>query len=89
LKETAATAYVDGQNGLGPVVGNYCMDLAIKKAKGSGVGWVVAKGVQNMKVDVCQLTAHVSYKFAFARNSQDPTIMALLAGTVFRPWNIN
>lgn len=44
LKETAATAWVDGQNGLGPVVGNFCMDLCIRKAKESGIGWVVAKG---------------------------------------------
>ncbi|EDV98661.1 GH12133 [Drosophila grimshawi] len=44
LKETPATAWVDGCNGLGAVVGNYCMDLAIKKAKTVGVGWVCAKG---------------------------------------------
>ncbi|XP_069681972.1 uncharacterized oxidoreductase YjmC-like [Periplaneta americana] len=43
LKESPATAWVDGNNGLGPVVGNFCMDLAIKKAKNVGVGWVVAK----------------------------------------------
>ncbi|XP_067643078.1 uncharacterized oxidoreductase YjmC isoform X2 [Eurosta solidaginis] len=44
LKETLATAWVDGRNGLGVVVGNFCMDLAIKKAKTVGVGWVCAKG---------------------------------------------
>ncbi|VDO27960.1 unnamed protein product [Heligmosomoides polygyrus] len=44
LKEQAGTAWVDGNNLLGPVVGNFCMDLAIKKAKEAGVGWVVAKG---------------------------------------------
>ncbi|XP_023163393.1 uncharacterized protein LOC111594362 isoform X2 [Drosophila hydei] len=44
LKETPATAWVDGRNGLGAVVGNFCMDLAIKKAKNVGVGWVCAKG---------------------------------------------
>lgn len=44
LKETPATAWVDGRNGLGAVVGNYCMDLAIAKAKNVGVGWVCAKG---------------------------------------------
>ncbi|KAH8295782.1 hypothetical protein KR018_008765, partial [Drosophila ironensis] len=44
LKETPATAWVDGLNGLGAVVGNFCMDLAIKKAKAVGVGWVCAKG---------------------------------------------
>lgn len=44
LKESAATALVDGKNLLGPAVGNFCMDLAMKKAKESGVGWVVARG---------------------------------------------
>lgn len=43
IKETPATAWVDGNNGLGAVVGNYCMDLAMKKAKTVGVGWVCAK----------------------------------------------
>lgn len=43
-KESAATALVDGKNLLGPVVGNFCMDLAIKKAKEVGIGWVVAHG---------------------------------------------
>ena len=43
LNETPATAWVDGNNGLGAVVGNFCMDLAIKKAKEVGVGWVCAK----------------------------------------------
>ncbi|XP_030845393.1 uncharacterized protein LOC577523 isoform X1 [Strongylocentrotus purpuratus] len=44
LKELAGTAWVDGNNLLGPVVGKFCMDLAIKKAKDAGIGWVVAKG---------------------------------------------
>ncbi|KAJ8311306.1 hypothetical protein KUTeg_011142 [Tegillarca granosa] len=44
LKETVATALVDGNNVLGPVVGKYCIDLAIKKAKDAGIGFVTAKG---------------------------------------------
>uniref|UniRef100_A0A1Y1NQ32 Malate dehydrogenase n=1 Tax=Photinus pyralis TaxID=7054 RepID=A0A1Y1NQ32_PHOPY len=44
LQETPATAWVDGQNALGAVVGNFCMEVAIKKAKTVGVGWVCAKG---------------------------------------------
>ncbi|XP_059176723.1 uncharacterized oxidoreductase YjmC-like isoform X2 [Physella acuta] len=44
VKETAATAFVDGNNVLGPVVGKFCIDIAIKKAKESGIGWVSAKG---------------------------------------------
>ncbi|CAB4067478.1 unnamed protein product [Lepeophtheirus salmonis] len=43
LKETPSTAWVDGQNGLG-VVGDFCMKLAIQKAKDSGIGLVSAKG---------------------------------------------
>lgn len=31
---------VNGKNGLGAVVGRFCMDLAIEKAKIVGVGWV-------------------------------------------------
>lgn len=43
LNETPATAWVDGKNGLGAVVGNFCMDLAIDKAKKTGVGVVCAR----------------------------------------------
>ncbi|XP_047031076.1 (2R)-3-sulfolactate dehydrogenase (NADP(+)) [Helicoverpa zea] len=43
LKESGATAWVDGHNALGATVGNFCMDVAIKKAKECGVGWVSAK----------------------------------------------
>jgi len=44
IRETAATAYVNGNNLLGPVVGNFCMDIALSKSKDAGVGFVVAKG---------------------------------------------
>ena len=43
MKQKGSTAWVDGQNLLGAVVGNFCVDLAIKLAKEHGVGWVVAK----------------------------------------------
>ncbi|XP_048401566.1 uncharacterized oxidoreductase YjmC-like isoform X3 [Stegostoma tigrinum] len=43
-KSTVATALVNGNNLIGPVVGNFCMDLAIQKAKDVGVGWVSAYG---------------------------------------------
>jgi len=44
VNETPAVACVDGQNGLGMVIGRYCMDVAIKKAKEMGIGWVVTRG---------------------------------------------
>lgn len=43
LKETVAIALVDGRNGLGAVVGNYAMNLAIRKAKAIGIGAVSVK----------------------------------------------
>lgn len=44
LKQKGATAWVDGDNALGVVVGNFCTDLAVNLAKEHGIGWVVAKG---------------------------------------------
>ncbi|CAG9826513.1 unnamed protein product [Diabrotica balteata] len=40
-KETEATAVVNGNNGFGAVVGQYCMNLAMEKAKNTGIGLVV------------------------------------------------
>ncbi|PSN55569.1 hypothetical protein C0J52_12121 [Blattella germanica] len=42
LNSTECSAWVDGQNALGPIVGKYCMNLAIKKAMKHGIGIVVA-----------------------------------------------
>lgn len=43
VKETAVSALIDGHNGMGQLIGHYCMELAIKKAKEIGIGMVVAK----------------------------------------------
>ncbi|XP_018574231.1 uncharacterized protein LOC108913209 isoform X2 [Anoplophora glabripennis] len=40
-KQTVATALVNGNNGLGAVVGKFCMDLALEKAREAGIGMVV------------------------------------------------
>ncbi|XP_046550866.1 uncharacterized oxidoreductase YjmC-like [Haliotis rubra] len=42
VKESVATALVDGNNMLGPVVGRFCMNLAMRKARSTGVGMVSA-----------------------------------------------
>lgn len=44
VRETPATGLVDGNNLLGTVVGTFSMNTAIKKAKESGIGFVVARG---------------------------------------------
>ena len=43
VKQSPGTALVDGQNLLGPLVGQYCMDLAMEKAKKIGIGLVAAR----------------------------------------------
>lgn len=43
VKETPSTALVDGNNLLGSIVATYSMNLAIKKAKETGIGIVAAK----------------------------------------------
>ena len=43
VKNTPATAVIDGQCGLGPVIGHKSMMLAIKKAKKYGVGAVAVR----------------------------------------------
>ena len=53
LRETAATAHVDGMNTLGPVVGNFCMKIAISKAKEVGVSFVAAKGTYTLQYSYC------------------------------------
>ncbi|XP_045480286.1 delta(1)-pyrroline-2-carboxylate/Delta(1)-piperideine-2-carboxylate reductase-like [Harmonia axyridis] len=42
-KESPATAWVNGNNALGPVVAKFCMKLAIQKAKLVGTAIIVAK----------------------------------------------
>nr|AAS77455.1 AT20429p [Drosophila melanogaster] len=43
ISETVSTAHVNGNSALGVFVGNFCMDLAVKKAEDSGIGFVVAQ----------------------------------------------
>lgn len=41
--EREAMALVDGQNSPGPVVANFCMDLAVHKARNQAIGFVAAR----------------------------------------------
>ena len=52
LKQGPVTGWVDGNNGLGVVVGTFCMKMAIEMAKKNGLGWVVAKGSNHF--GICQ-----------------------------------
>src|SRR5688500_14643263 len=43
VHETPSTAVVDGDGGLGLVVGPKAMDIAMEKARNAGTGWVAVK----------------------------------------------
>lgn len=43
VRDVGATAVVDGHHGMGMVIGNRCMDMAIDKASQHGLGMVVAR----------------------------------------------
>lgn len=43
IHETPSTAVVDGDGGLGLVVGPFAMEVAMRKAEGAGTGWVSVK----------------------------------------------
>ncbi|XP_068620221.1 uncharacterized oxidoreductase YjmC-like [Battus philenor] len=44
LKESPSTAWVDANNVLGATSSHFAMDIAVNKAKETGVGWVSVKG---------------------------------------------
>lgn len=44
IRETAATALVDGDNGLGHLAMRMATDLAMDKARARGIGWVGVRG---------------------------------------------
>ncbi|XP_037962310.2 uncharacterized oxidoreductase YjmC [Plutella xylostella] len=50
LKETASTAWVDAHSVLGATSSHFAMDLAIKKAKTTGIGWVTVKGANHFGI---------------------------------------
>ncbi|XP_057651056.1 (2R)-3-sulfolactate dehydrogenase (NADP(+))-like [Diorhabda carinulata] len=50
--EYASTAAVFGKNGLGAIVGIFCMDLAMKKAAETGIGLVVANGSNHFGINM-------------------------------------
>ena len=54
VRQTAAFAIVDGDNGFGPVAADYCMKLAVKKAKDVGVFQVFSKNnnIQILIIDI-------------------------------------
>lgn len=59
-KETVATALVNGNNGFGAVIGKYCMELAIEKARNVGVGLVSVHSSNNYGIAAPYLLQAIS-----------------------------
>lgn len=78
LKETDTTALVDGNLGLGLYVGPHCMNMAIKKAKKHGVGFVACAnsthyGIAGYYVTMATAAGCVGLTGTNARPSIAPT----------------
>uniref|UniRef100_A0A4W3HN10 Uncharacterized LOC103186039 n=1 Tax=Callorhinchus milii TaxID=7868 RepID=A0A4W3HN10_CALMI len=79
-KSTVATTLVDGKNLLGPVVGNFCMKLAISKAKDVGIGWVVAHGSNHFGVASYYSMQALNHKFiGMSYTNTSPLVVATRA----------
>ena len=50
VRETASTACVDGDNGLGLVVGPRANEIAMEKAKAAGSGWVAVRNTTHFGI---------------------------------------
>src|SRR5260221_14723023 len=50
VRETASTATVDGDNGLGLVVGPKSNDIAMAKAESAGSGWVSVRNTNHFGI---------------------------------------
>jgi LDH2 family malate/lactate/ureidoglycolate dehydrogenase len=46
-RETSASALVDGDNGLGPVVATFAVETVVRKATASGIAWVGVRGANH------------------------------------------
>jgi L-2-hydroxycarboxylate dehydrogenase (NAD+) len=78
IKETDTTALLDGNLGLGLYIGPYAMDLAIKKAKKFGVGFVAVKnsthyGIAGYYTSMATEAGCVGFSGTNARPSIAPT----------------
>lgn len=78
VKETASSALVDGNLGLGLTIGPACMEMAIRKAKETGVGVVLAQnsthyGIAGYYATMATEAGCVGFSTTNARPSIAPT----------------
>ncbi|VDL77359.1 unnamed protein product [Nippostrongylus brasiliensis] len=88
-KEKPGSALVDGQNLLGPVVGNFCMNLAVKKAKEAGVGWVTARASNHFGICGWYISRALEHGvMAMAFTSTSPLMFPTRAAKAALGWGV-
>jgi len=83
--ETVSTATVDGQNGLGAVVSTFAMELCIRKAKETGIGFVVCRnsnhfGIAGYWAEMALREGLIGFAFTNTSPFMVPTRAAVRAG---------
>jgi LDH2 family malate/lactate/ureidoglycolate dehydrogenase len=76
----AAVALVDGDNGLGPVVGTRAMDEAIRLAENCGIGYVGVRGSNHFGTASFYVQRAIQRKFIGCAISNAPPNMAAFGG---------
>ncbi|KAH8358922.1 hypothetical protein KR093_003344 [Drosophila rubida] len=79
--EREALALVDGQNAPGPVVANFCMDLAMKKARSQTIGLVAARHSNHIGMPSWYACQALSQRMLGICMSNGPPILVPSGGT--------
>jgi LDH2 family malate/lactate/ureidoglycolate dehydrogenase len=80
IKERAASVLLDGDNGMGQIVGMYATDLAMEKAKGAGVCFVGVKGSSHYGVASYYTVKTAESNMIGLSMSNSVTVMAAWGG---------
>lgn len=87
IKEKAASALIDGDNGMGQVVGMYATKLTMEKAKEVGVCFVGVKGSSHYGVASYYTVKATEHNFIGLSITNGPPVMAAWGGAKSRICN--
>jgi LDH2 family malate/lactate/ureidoglycolate dehydrogenase len=75
IHETPSTATIDADGGLGLVVANKAMEIAIKKAKEVGTGWVAIQNSNHFGIAAAHATMALEHDMiGFAMTNASPLV---------------
>ena len=80
VRETAATALLDGHRGVGHVIGTRAMEIAMEKARAAGIGFVTVRGSSDYAMASTYVLPAVEAGFIGVSMSTGPIIVAPWGG---------